>query len=106
LFDDFAAVCPAALNIFLAAPDRAVWCRHQPERSLAHYGRGYVMTSPHRFALAALVFAVLWTIFMVLWSGDYGVVNVVILSVGGLIAGFAWAWAMAWIERRRAARAK
>jgi hypothetical protein len=64
------------------------------------------MTSPLRFTLAALVFAVLWTVFMVLWSGDYSAVNVVILSVCGLVAGFAWAWAMAWVERRRALRAK
>jgi hypothetical protein len=64
------------------------------------------MTSSLRFTLAALVFAALWTIFMVLWSGDYHIANVVILSVCGLIAGFAWAWAMAWVERRRAARVK
>ncbi len=64
------------------------------------------MASPLRFTLSALVFAALWTVFMVLWSGDYGVANIAILSVGGLITGFAWAWAMAWFERRRAARAK
>jgi membrane associated rhomboid family serine protease len=64
------------------------------------------MASPLRFTLSALVFAALWTVFMVLWSGDYGVANIAILSVGGLIAGFAWAWAMAWVERRRTVRAK
>jgi len=64
------------------------------------------MTSPRRFILSALIFAALWTVFMVLWSGDYGVANIAILSIGGLITGFAWAWAMAWVERRRTARAK
>jgi membrane associated rhomboid family serine protease len=73
---------------------------------LARRSKGKVMASPLRFTLSALIFAALWTVFMVLWSGDYGVANIVILAVGGLITGFAWAWAMAWVERRRAARAK
>ena len=44
--------------------------------------------------VAALLFAVLWTVFMIWWSGDTGPVNIAILSVCGVAVGAAWVWAM------------
>jgi hypothetical protein len=43
---------------------------------------------------SALLFAVLWTAFMVWWSGDTGAANVIILSVCGALVAAAWAFAM------------
>lgn len=37
-----------------------------------------------RPTVAALLFAVLWTVFMIWWSGDTGPVNIAILSVCGV----------------------
>jgi membrane associated rhomboid family serine protease len=64
------------------------------------------MTTSLRRNLSALAFAVFWTVFMVWWSGDYGITNIVILAVCGLIVGAVWAWAMGRVQRRRDARAK
>jgi xanthine/uracil permease len=64
------------------------------------------MTNSLRRNLSALAFAVFWTVFMVWWSGDYGIANIVILAVCGLIVGAVWAWAMGRVQLRRDARAK
>lgn len=40
------------------------------------------------------VFAVFWTIFMLLWSGDYGAVRIAILLVVGALIALAWGWSM------------
>ena len=42
----------------------------------------------------ALGFAVFWSIFMIWWSQDYTIVNIVIFSVMGLLVRFAWVWVM------------
>ena len=42
----------------------------------------------------ALGFAVFWSVFMIWWSHDYTIVNIIIFSVMGLILGFAWVWVM------------
>jgi hypothetical protein len=47
-----------------------------------------------RQILATMLFAVFWTGFMIWWSGDTGIANVVILSVCGVMVAAAWAFAM------------
>ncbi len=50
--------------------------------------------------LASIAFAVLWTLWMVWWSGIYDAVNVSILAVCGLIGGHLWYRAMRWQFKR------
>ncbi len=50
--------------------------------------------------LASIAFAVLWTLWMVWWSGVYDAVNITILAVCGLIAGHLWYRAMRWQFKR------
>jgi hypothetical protein len=64
------------------------------------------MDTPLHRNLIALGFAVFWTVFMVWWSADYDIVNILILSVGGLIVGYTWVWAMGRIQRWKEARGK
>ncbi len=64
------------------------------------------MDTPLRRNLTAIGFAVFWSIFMLWWSADYTIVNVVILSVCGLLVGYTWVWTMGYIQRRREARGK
>jgi hypothetical protein len=40
------------------------------------------------------VFAAFWTLFMLLWSGDYRPARIAILLVVGVIVALAWGWAM------------
>ena len=69
-------------------------CRKKPVRAvfsdesaiaarLAPAGRkqGSVMDTPLRRHLTALGFALFWSSFMVLWSGDYTIANIVILAI-------------------------
>ena len=46
--------------------------------------------------LGAVVFAILWTAWMVLWSGSYDIANVIILAVCGIAVGYFWYRAMRW----------
>ena len=62
------------------------------------------MDTPLRRHLIALGFALFWSSFMVLWSGDTSVANIVILVVCGVLVGYFWVWAMVRIQRRKAAR--
>jgi hypothetical protein len=39
-------------------------------------------------------FAAFWTLFMLLWSGDYRFARIAILLVVGVLVAFAWGWAM------------
>jgi NhaP-type Na+/H+ or K+/H+ antiporter len=64
------------------------------------------MDTPRRRHLIALGFALFWSTFMVLWSGDYGIVNIVILVACGLLVGYLWVWAMGRILRRREASSR
>jgi glycopeptide antibiotics resistance protein len=61
------------------------------------------MTAKPNMALTmgAVVFAVLWTAWMVLWSGSYDIANVIILAVCGIAVGYFWYRAMRWQFRRR-----
>ncbi len=62
------------------------------------------MDTPLRRHLTALGFALFWSSFMVLWSGDYTIANFVILSILGVLVGYFWVWAMVRIQRRRKIR--
>ncbi|MFN3349379.1 hypothetical protein [Pseudorhodoplanes sp.] len=50
------------------------------------------MTARRIFAIA--LYAAFWTGFMIWWSGDTGIANIVILSICGVIVATVWAWAM------------
>jgi hypothetical protein len=54
----------------------------------------------------AIGFAVIWSLWMVWWSADYSLPNILILSVTGLCVGYSWVWAMGRIQRWRQARGK
>jgi NhaP-type Na+/H+ or K+/H+ antiporter len=64
------------------------------------------MDKPLGRHLTALGFALFWSVFMVVWSGDYGIANIVIFAVCGLLVGYFWVWAMLRIQRRREARSR
>jgi hypothetical protein len=49
-----------------------------------------------RLKLSAVVFTVLWTGWMLWWSGSLDRVNVVMLAISGAVAGYAWYRAMRW----------
>jgi hypothetical protein len=40
--------------------------------------------------LSAIGFTVLWSGWMLWWSGSYDVANIIILAACGAIAGYAW----------------
>jgi hypothetical protein len=49
-----------------------------------------------RLKLSAVVFTVLWTGWMLWWSGSLDRVNVIMLAICGVVAGYAWYRAMRW----------
>jgi hypothetical protein len=51
--------------------------------------------------LGAVVFAVLWTLWMLSWIGSLDRVDTVVLSICGAAAGYAWYLAMRRQFRRR-----
>jgi hypothetical protein len=51
--------------------------------------------------LGAVAFAVLWTLWMLSWSGSFDRVNILMLSICGAIVGYAWYRAMRWQFRRK-----
>jgi uncharacterized membrane protein len=63
--------------------------------------RRIAMNSLVRLKLGALAFAVLWTAWMVCWSGSYDIANVIILAVCGIAVGYFWYRAMRWQFRRK-----
>ena len=50
--------------------------------------------------LSAIVFALLWTAWMVWWSGSFSAVNIGITSAGGVLAAWLWFLGMRWYFRR------
>jgi hypothetical protein len=44
--------------------------------------------------LGAVVFAVLWTLWVLLWSGSFDRINIAMLSLCGAAVGYAWYFAM------------
>jgi len=57
------------------------------------------MSFDTRLVLSSIVFAVLWTGFMIWWTGTE-TANVVILSIAGIVIGFVWYFGMRWFYRR------
>jgi hypothetical protein len=53
-----------------------------------------------RLKWSAVAFAVLWSGWMLWWSGSFEPANVIILAVCGSIAGYAWYRIMRWQFRR------
>jgi hypothetical protein len=60
------------------------------------------MTTQSQMSLkwSAIVFAVLWTVGMVWWSGSVQPANVVILAICGVMVGYFWYLGMRWFFRR------
>jgi hypothetical protein len=50
--------------------------------------------------LNAIAFAVLWTAWMVWWSGIFDFANIAILTASGVLAAWLWFRAMRWYFRR------
>jgi hypothetical protein len=48
----------------------------------------------------AVAFAVLWTFWMLWWSGSLDRANVIILTICGAVAGYLWYLAMRWLFAR------
>jgi hypothetical protein len=44
----------------------------------------------------AVIFTVLWTTWMMWWSGSYSSANLVILTICGTLVGYVWYRAMRW----------
>src|SRR4051812_28414859 len=51
---------------------------------------GGVMNSKARLKVLSACFALFWTVWMVLWSGAYSLVNILVLALGGVLVGWAW----------------
>ena len=49
-----------------------------------------------RLKLGAVVFTVLWVVWMVWWSGSFDPVNIMMLTICGGVAGYAWYRVMRW----------
>jgi hypothetical protein len=54
------------------------------------------MNSAARLKLSAVIFTVLWTGWMLWWSGSFDRVNVIMLAISGIAVGYAWYRAMRW----------
>jgi hypothetical protein len=50
---------------------------------------------------SSFAFAVLWTGWMIWWSGSYDAVNIVILCICGALVGYFWYLAMRWVFWRK-----
>ena len=50
---------------------------------------------------SAVAFAVLWTGWMIWWSGSYDHVNVIMLTICGTVAGYFWYRIMRWHFQRK-----
>lgn len=61
------------------------------------------MTHQTRLVLASIVFAVIWTLGMIWWTGPESV-NVIILAVCGVLLGVAWYFAMKAFARWQSGR--
>jgi hypothetical protein len=53
-----------------------------------------------RLKLSAVAFAVLWTGWMLWWSGSFDRANVIILTICGIVAGYAWYRGIRWYFQR------
>jgi hypothetical protein len=53
-----------------------------------------------RLKLSAVMFTVLWTGFMLWWSGMFEPANIILLSICGALVGYFWYRAMRWQFQR------
>ena len=51
--------------------------------------------------LSSIAFAILWTAWMVWWTGNYGAANIAILSACAALEGWLGFLGMRWFFRRR-----
>jgi hypothetical protein len=58
------------------------------------------MNPATRLQLSAIAFTVLWTGWMLWWSGSYDCVNIVMLSICGVAVGCFWHRMMRWQFQR------
>jgi hypothetical protein len=58
-------------------------------------------TSSLILKFGAVIFAILWTAWMVCWGGSDDGVNALIASLSGTAVGFGWYYAMRWQFRRK-----
>ena len=58
------------------------------------------MNTATQLKLCAVMFTVLWTAWMLWSSGSLDHVNVILLSICGIAAGYAWYRAMRWQFKR------
>ncbi len=58
------------------------------------------LSSATSLKLGGIAYTLLWTCWMIWWSGSYSRATVIILSMCGSIAGYLWYRAMRWrLER-------
>ena len=60
-----------------------------------------IVNSVTRLKWCAVAFAVLWTCWMIWWSGSYDRANVVILVVCGSVVGYLWYHTLRWHLQRK-----
>ena len=53
-----------------------------------------------RLKWSSAAFAILWTGWMIWWSGNFEPANIIILSICGAVAGYLWYRLMCWQFRR------
>jgi hypothetical protein len=53
-----------------------------------------------RLKLSGAAFTILWTGWMLWWSGSFDLANIIILAICGSLAGYAWYRVMRWQFRR------
>ena len=58
------------------------------------------MDPTRRLKWSSVAFTVLWTAWMIWWSGDLHAANIIILTICGAVAGYLWFLAMRWQFRR------
>ena len=51
--------------------------------------------------LSAVGFTIMWTGWMLWWSGSFDRVNVTMLAISGIVVGYVWYRAMRWQFQRR-----
>ena len=64
----------------------------------SHWSRAMPTETPLK--MSSIAFAILWTAWMVCWSGVFKLVNIVILAACGALAAWLWFLAMRWYFRR------
>jgi len=58
------------------------------------------MPLSNRLKTGSVVFALIWTVGMIVWSGSFEPANIVILIVCGCLGGTLWYFGMRWFFRR------